>query len=418
MEPQSSRTNISRWVEMYDSKRLTNPSRSRGFSLVELLVSLVFISILMAGMFSVFASSTSSFVSQSEGMAVQRKARWGLNLLQDEILEAGHLVFKRVVGDIDPTSATGQPPLLIRTTTEYTLPSATSSPDEIQIVMDLPLGVQGTLTATHNVGDNTLKVSVPYGGAAIEAGDLVFLQDSNWEILQVKTTPTPGGATSFDIVIEGDQSALVDKYGNQVNSVIHALIQKMHLKHCPFTVFRPLQVIRYAILPRALDPSSNATVPCLVRQTRSLTGNASVFWAPAPTTPVAGEQVLLENVTGLYINLSLDGGKTWLRPAAGAIAGVPPWKSQSWSDIRSLLNTALGSSTSPLTKQAQGGLNVQDPFWMNYAPVLIRIDLETRSAIQRTEFNTASTATAPAAAFRTRRETLMLSPKNFALGRP
>lgn len=419
MEPRVSKTNISRWAEMSDFKKSFPPSsRESGFSLVELLVALVFISILMAGMFSVYASSTSAMMSQSETMAVQRKARWGLNLMQDEILEAGHLVIKRVVGEIDPMNAGGQPPLLIRTTTEYTPPSATSAPDEIQIVMDLPLGVQGTLVGQHNLGAEKLSVTVPYGGDSIKAGDLVFLQDSNWEILMVKSDPLPKGSTSFEIAIEETQTALVDKFGNQSAPIIHAMVQKLHLDTCPFSVFRPLQVIRYAVLPRALDPSSTATVPCLVRQTRPLAGNATTFWNPAPATPVAGEQILLENVSGLSINLSFDGGKTWLRPSAGTVAGVPPWKSQDWSDIRTDLNQALANSTSPLTLQARGGLNTEDPFWTNYAPVLIRLDLETQSSIQRTEFSQTSTAATPTAAFRTRRETLMLSPKNFALGQP
>ena len=52
----------------------------------------------------------------------------------------------------------------------------------------------------------------------------------------------------------------------------------------------------------------------------------------------------------------------------------------------------------------------------SFAPLLIRIDLTTRSEIQRSEFNTASTT--PALAYRTRRETMFLSPRNFALGAP
>ena len=83
---------------MHESKRSTfRPgTRVNGFSLVEMLVALVFVSLLMAGMFNVFAAITSSFVNQAESMAVQQKARWGLSLLQDEVLQAGYLMPVRI----------------------------------------------------------------------------------------------------------------------------------------------------------------------------------------------------------------------------------------------------------------------------------------------------------------------------------
>ncbi|GLH67764.1 PilW family protein [Geothrix edaphica] len=404
---------------MSDSNRTLLSRRCRGFSLVEMLVAVVFTSILMAGMFRVFASSTASFAASTETLSVQRKARWGLTLLQDEVLEAGHLFFKRVVGELIPNSDTAQPPILMRTT-DFTPPGGVSPVDELQFVMDLPLNVQGTLRTAPVIGDSKLSVNVLYGGDSLKKDDLIFIQDSNWEVYRISADPSTSGNTNFDIDIVGTQSALVDQYGNETSSIVHALVQKTHRAKAQFTAFRPLQVVRYAVVPRKLDPASpTATVPCLVRQTQPLAGNANVIFSPAQATEVNGEQILLENVSGFYVNWSLDGGNTWLRTSATAGSTEPPWAaSTDWGTLRAALNAKLASSSSPLTQQALGGTSTEDPFWMNYTPVLIRIDIETRSEIQRTEFNASSSATNPQLAFRKRRETLYLSPRNFSLGRP
>lgn len=389
-------------------------SRPRGFSLVELLVALIFTSILMTGMFRVLASATSTFAAGSETLNVQRKARWGLQLLQDDVLQAGHLLFRRVVSEIDPTSDSTQPPLLMQTT-DYAPEGAEAGAkvDELQFVADLPLNIQGTLASGVATGANALSVTVPSGRGSIQAGDMVFLQDSAWEIFQVKEAPAKEASTSFDLKIVDEQAALVDQYGKEVSSLIHALTQKDHLAGAQFSVFRPLRVVRYAVVPRKLNPANTTeSTPCLVRQTQDLATHALTFWQPAKDTPANDEQILLENVTGFSVNWSLNGGKTWLRTSK---TGNPPWDEANWATIRKSLNEALAASNNVIIKKAQGGTNPEDPFWMNYCPVLIRIDLEIRSQIKRTEYKTAASGSA-GSDYRRRRETLLLSPRNFALG--
>ncbi len=381
----------------------------RGFSLVEMAVAMVFIGILMAGMVGLFAGSTSAMVSGMETLNVQRKSRQGLVQLQEEILAAGHLYYKRVVSEIDPTSPAAQPPMLMQTT-GYVPPGGTAAVDELQIVLDLPLNARGTLASACTPGESALQVNMSYGGNIIQAGDILFVQDSNWEVFQVGAAPDPGGATGFSVNIVASQESLVDAYGNDTNPLVHAQVQKPHLAGAQISVFRPLQVVRFTVVPRNLNPADpEAVVPCLVRQSQPLAGNAGVIFAPGTAAVVAPaqEQILLENVVGFTVDWSLDAGRNWLR-AGGA--------GDSWTTIRTALNQALAASASPLTRLALGGTSLADPFWMNYAPVLIQLNISTRSEIQRTEFARAGSATP--VAYRTRRETIMLSPRNFGLGTP
>lgn len=376
------------------------PSPSKGFSLVELLVAMVFLSILMAGMFRIFAASLSNSMTANESINIQRAARWGLTLLQDDILQAGYQVPPRLMTIID-TSATAQPPILMQATT-YTPPGSTRAVDELQFIMDIPLEVQGTLAADVAVGATTVAVTIPYGASLIQPGDVMFVQDSNWELLKIST------ASSSAITIDTSAGAVVNALGDDRESLVRTAFGGLHKNKAPFAVLRQEQVVRFTVVPRSLDPGdATATTPCLVRQSRPLSVSPATIWAPTTTAVPAApatEEILLEGVTDFRVDWSLDGGKTWIRATAGDI----------WNGIRTAVNTALTGSSSPFVKQAGGLSNPADPFWLNYSPLLIRIDVETRTRIQRSEYD----ATGTAAAFRTRRETLMLSPRNFALGRP
>ena len=64
-------------------------SEQRGFSLVELLVALLFTSILMAGMAKVFQSSLGVFVASSETISSGRRNRMAMDLLYDDLNKAG-----------------------------------------------------------------------------------------------------------------------------------------------------------------------------------------------------------------------------------------------------------------------------------------------------------------------------------------
>lgn len=60
-----------------------------GFSLVELLVALVFMALLMAGMAKVYQSSMNTFYKSSESLSSGRRNRMALDLLYDDLSAAG-----------------------------------------------------------------------------------------------------------------------------------------------------------------------------------------------------------------------------------------------------------------------------------------------------------------------------------------
>lgn len=388
------------------SESCRNPRRVIGFSLVEMMVALAFIAILMAGMFQVFASSTSAFMAVNETMAVQRNARWGLNLLQDDVLEAGFLFPIRPAPGGLLAGSTFQPPLLMQAT-DYTPDGAAGPVDELQIVMDFPLDIQGQASAPISVGVSQFSASIPTGAGAIQTGDLVFIQDAGAEFPTVSAPPDSG--TAVTITLKSTESAAIDPAtGTPYNALSPAGgFKNPHPVGMPFTIIRPSQVVRFTVVPRSLDPSdATIKVPCLVRQSRTLVPGE--IWAPDENTPPpnANEQVLLENVIGFAVDWSIDGGRTWLRATAG----------NTWNSISTALDPLLKNNLSPFIKQSGGVFNPALPMWTLFTPILIRIDLTTRSTMQRTEFSATNSATNPSVAYRIRRETLMLSPRNCGVG--
>jgi prepilin-type N-terminal cleavage/methylation domain-containing protein len=379
--------------------------RSPGFSLVELLVAVVLVSLLMAGMFNIFKSTASNFQTSIETLGMQRNARWGLTMLQDEVLNAGFLLPPRVLPQISVDPA-AQPPVYMGPT-DYTPDGATEAVDEVQFIMDLPLNIQGTLTDDVEAFKDTIPVNIPSGASLIQAGDIMFIQDSASAFLVVESA----SATSVKFKTSTSSAGgFVDAYGDETSQggLIDFKLYNAHKKGATVTFIRPLQVVRYTVVPRKLDPSDpDAVVPCLVRQMRPLVGNAGEIWAPPSGTPQAIEQIILEGVTGFKVDWSLDGGKTWIIKS-GASGGK-------WNETRAYIDQTIKDSTNPFVRQSKGVADPSDPFWPNYLPVLMRIDVETRSRIKRTEYNPTDPT---ASAYRTRRETLMLSPRNFALGRP
>lgn len=65
------------------------PSRNAGFSLVELLVAMVFTALLMAGMAKVFQASLGTFYTAGEKMSSARRNRLSLDILYDDLNTAG-----------------------------------------------------------------------------------------------------------------------------------------------------------------------------------------------------------------------------------------------------------------------------------------------------------------------------------------
>ena len=65
------------------------PPRVIGFSLVELLVALVFTMVLMAGMANVYKASLSAFYTSGESISSSRRNRMSVDLLVEDLNRAG-----------------------------------------------------------------------------------------------------------------------------------------------------------------------------------------------------------------------------------------------------------------------------------------------------------------------------------------
>lgn len=404
---------------MYESDSL---NRQKGFSLVELMVALVFTSILTAGMLRVFAATVSNFHGMHETVGIQRSARWAMSLIQEDILQAGYLFPSRVVSKLQATSSS-QAPLLFQQT-EYapilTKPDGTTQTldkvDEIQFVMDQAMGVEGKLKTALVAGTSTMEVTINAGGSKLKPGDVVLFQGATGgRITMVSIATVAGTPPDYTLTLDASNSGYTptldatgtEKFGE--GTIIAGRIKDNLSIGMPVTFIRPEQVVRYTIAPRALDPADPAVFfPCLVRQEAPLVPGTILADAD-PANPItkpvgSSEQILAENVTGLKVDISLDGGQTFLRAGLG-----DKWD----ADIYNALNTAVASLTGSVTSTAKSA-NTTDLFWFNYVPVLLRLDIETRSRVARSEHS----ATGTTAEFKVRRETLLVSPRNFALGTP
>lgn len=388
-------------------------SKSRhdqGFSLVELLVALVFVSLLMAGMAKVFASSTSVFNTTNEAIGVQRTSRWAIEQVNDDFSQMGMIFPDRILPShilagsephfrIDPDQAvTG----VVRVSDNN--PGATESEalnsDQIQFFTDFPLDISGTWAADTTGNDSSAgagtaapssaKISFTQGSEAdLEAGDVMVILDSGqtgkWEYPLITGAPVAN-----PIQFETDPSAI----GRFTFTPTEGGVQLSHKAGVPVFFVRPNRVVRYSVQAVALDPSNSAVrVPCLTRQMAAYPLAGTINWANIPA------QIISEQVVGFRVDLSFDGGATWARTGA-----------TNWAEIQANVNTQLS------TRGLPGFNSITDPSnpdWFRNISCLLRLDITTRSAIRREEYN----ATPGARAYRTRTQTLMISPRNFGTGK-
>ena len=79
--------------------------RCQGFTLVELLVVLAIVSIVMAGIYSVFVRSNRVYISQEEVVTAQQEARSALDILGREIRMAGFIAANNKIGGLEHITA-------------------------------------------------------------------------------------------------------------------------------------------------------------------------------------------------------------------------------------------------------------------------------------------------------------------------
>lgn len=406
---------------MLNNQQVTN--RNRGFSMVELLVALVFISLLMAGMLRVYGSAIQGFATANETIKAQRDNRWALDALQEDLQPAGYFIpLRPPSGGIDNVSSSNQNPLMIlpgKTITNKFIadpnnPSATPTSetitfDELQYLTDQVLPITAQISAVPTSA-TSLSVTATLGDfSMLQAGDYAVILDSAYEVVTVGAGTYNGTSAALALSVTSLQDPTTGAFLGGFGSL-------RTLTHQPggdVVFVRPNQVIRYTLMPLTLDPAnSTSTIPCLVRdQTTYPTGGALIAWpaatATATTLATAGpggvpvvRAIVAENVTSLRFDISANQGASWTRGA-------------SWSTTLTTLNSQLASlaAANPGVGYVSSAQDPANPLWYRAAPLLFRTDVTTRTVIRRSEYaNTANTL-----AYRSRTQTVFLQPRNFGL---
>ncbi len=365
----------------------------QGFSLVEMLVAMLFIGVLTAGMLRVYSTNLAGFQRVNDIIGSQRRGRWALASLQDDVASIGYFAYVGINnpagGDFSVTSGTQEPFMILPgpVSVEVNGPDPASpgkqlkanlvpNPDELQYVSDVSLPIQATLSV---VAAGGLVVNVQSGSLTeLRAGDIVAILDGNFE--------------QFIISSAGGNSVGVDLTATVVAQSVGGIYQvstpgtKTHIAGTPVAFYRPSVVTRYSIQPLAWDPSNaGITIPCLVRQqTAYPVGGSAIAWGGVPV------ELIAENIEGFRLDLSFDGGVTWNR-------------STTWD----LTVANITDSLKAYGAKSVPARDPSNPLWFRTYPFLIRMDVVSRSAAPRTETG-ASTA-----AYVRRAQTLMVSPRNF-----
>ena len=354
---------------------------SSGFSLVEMLVALVFTGILMAGMAAVFKGSLSTFYTSGEQLSSARRNRMSIDLLGDDLNAAAMYL---VDLSVPPAVVATTPPFFILP--NVSIPGAGASDpqttDELYFYMDQPLPFEGTLggvapqqTAAEMVmagaaptaADNTFSIecanSATYANQ-VKKGQVFIFKDS-WETAYINADPTVTGST-VTVVAGPDPNALVTGTGSA------GLPSKAkHLSGSGIVFIQPAQMVRYRIALLNLDPLNPNGIPCLVRDQG--TYNGAGFVASLP------QQVITENVSGFKVYLSTD-GQNW---AGLGLPASTTGFSAGWDQgIRAQLDAQLVSSGRPDHQTTRASEH-----WFRSIPTLVRVDVSTRTATQRTEYS-------------------------------
>jgi type II secretory pathway pseudopilin PulG len=421
------------------SSSLLTSVQARGFSLVELLVALVFTSILMAGLASVFRGSMSAFVTTGEKLSSGRRNRMSVDMIYDDLNAAGMLLTS--LAGYTGTSAnpitlnTLNPAFRITPNAPYVgtdVAAPNNVTDQLDLYFDEALPFEGTVGGAGSPG------VVEYMGQAlpgsttrtIDLGDadqaaLVVEEHARSPITVLLRANVNQLITPSSLTVTGKQvtvnttTDLMAETGSTSNLSIPGGTAAMFVK--------PGRYVRYSIRSQNLDPNpanAGTRVPCLMRDEvlyNAVAGNPTPFAAPINSTIVA------ENVIGFQVMVSPDGGNTWANDpndAAQRAGGVPtpavPGLSHTtfgtWAAIAARLNASAAINARPGPNNS-----VNDGrFWFKDIPVTIRVDITTRTARPRSEYlqnlpNTIINETGGIAPYKIQTQSVVLVPRHFGL---
>lgn len=380
-------------------KQGTTPAM-RGFSMVEMLVALVFTLILMAGMATVFKTSLTTFYTSSEKLSTARRNRSAVDLLADDLNNAGMYLTDL---SVPPAVTTTNPAFYISPNpVDLSGIGVTQGADQLFFYMDEPLAFEGrlvtvgtgivanrsadeavnTATAMDASLDSTYIIEcVDESYAKLVQPGLTFILKDSWQSFHIVTATRAGSRVT--IVVGADPDAAVLGRG-----AIDVPAKAKHINEAGVVFITPSQMVRYSVVGRRLDPANpTQDVPCLVRDQGTYSGNGFVA--------TATQQIITENVSGFRVLLSADSGRTWTGGGAN------------WAAIRAALDTQLSTVGRTDHTTTQG-----NDHWFRSIPILVRVNVTTRTATQRTEYSTTAT---PALAYNEQTQSLVMIPRHFGL---
>jgi type II secretory pathway pseudopilin PulG len=351
-------------------------SSQDGFSLVEMMVVLVFTMILMAGLATVFKASLSSFVVSGEKISSSRRNRMAMDLLSDDLNVAGQYLDLRALpgGIVDANPGFAINPKNRFPFTDTDIPAVDAVSDELVFFFDDPLPAEGTFVGNVSGlrstlvsdGNYTPECTILFKDATAVTQGMRLVTRNNYEIQNVAAGGNPSGNS---VGITTENAFMLD-----------------HPDKSSVLVYKPRQYVRYRIESQYLDPEKPTVgIPCLIRAQGPYPDAGTL--APDTTTIVA------ENVSGFTVSLSVDGGTTWRTGA-------------SWADITTLLDADLATHGPPGFKTVGSS-----PQWFRYVPVMLRVDVTTRTVKPRAEYSAAGNTLE----YKKQVQSLILLPRHFGL---
>jgi hypothetical protein len=383
---------------------------SQGFSLVELLVALVFTLFLMMGLAAVFRSSMTSFYTSGENISSFRRNRLSIDQLGEDINMAGMYLTDM---SLPPYTVPNMPPFHIRPNVDIENrgdDGQLGTTDELYFYLDEPLPFEGTLLDSSSTSAKTAAEMV-LSGETLSSGEpekpsnnsyrvrfvsqdgakqiKELLKDSGdeksrqrvvaifkdfWEAVEVKrdNLKAEGQYLTFDAGAFENSGITGSGGGSLLASRVS------HIAGSSVVFVKPARMIKYAIEMLKLDPNKSEGVPCLVRYHCKYPYNGIFDKDEQP------RQIITENVSGFKVYLSVNGGKNWagLDSETGRPIGGKDFDAGWDADggIRGQIDAQLKTAGRPGFQTTRG-----NEHWFRAVPTLVRVDITTRTATKRAE---------------------------------
>lgn len=412
-----------------------NFAASRGFSLAELMVALVFTMLLMAGMTTVFKTSIANFYTSGEALSSARRNRMSIDMMADDLNAAGMYLENLAA---PPELVATNPPFYILPNmkikgtdgiTDITPgdgdPSLT---DELYFYMDEALPFEASLTTAGQA--QAMGVFKETAAAAvdrtltIECGSKTYAEMVK-SMMVTDMTKEDGTKTSGMALMHKDNGEVAFFTGEPTISGSVVTVEraptpnvgitgvgsqggrstKEHIIPSTVVFLRLRQMVRYRIQYLNLDPSKPNGIPCLVRDQGTYVGTGF--------TATGQQAIISENVSGFKVYLSANSTDWAGSDLAESVSGFDSgWDGA--TGIRSLLDTQLSAAGRPGFTSTRSSEH-----WFRSIPVLVRVDITTRTATQRTEYDSAAKAgydpKNPRLAYRELTQSLVFNPRHFGL---